>query len=86
MMKIRFSRFRTFVLTLTFGFAAVCIGNRLSDYFNEVPVDVPMVESETPIMIRLCPEWESGKEYFDEGQIYFSKEKAMNCTSGGGGG
>lgn len=74
------------MLTVTFGFAAVSIWARLCGYLDEIPVDLPTVESETPIMIRLCPEWESGKEYFDDGQIYFSKEKAMNCTPGGGGG
>ncbi len=74
------------MLTVTFGFAAVSIWARLSGYLDEIPVDLPTVESETPIMIRLCPAWESGKEYFDDGRIYFSEEKAMNCTPGGGGG
>ena len=86
MMKIRFSRFRTFLLTLTLGFAAISVWTRLSAYLEEIPVDLPKVESAAPIMIRLCREPGSGTEYFENGQIYFGKEKAMNCNLGGGGG
>jgi hypothetical protein len=84
-MEIRFSRFRTFLLTLSLGFAAVSIWVRLSEYFEEIPVDLPTVESETPILIRLCPERDARQGYYEKGHIYFSKEKAINCTPGGGG-
>jgi hypothetical protein len=85
-MKIRFSRFRTFLLTLTLGFAAVSVWTRLAAYLEEVPVDAPKVESEAPIMIRVCREPGSAKEYRENGYQYFSKEKSVNCTTGGGGG
>jgi len=85
-MKIRFSRFRTFLLTLTFGFAAISVWGRLSAYFEEIPVDLPTVESGTPIMIRLCREPGSINEYYEKGHLYFSKEKAVRCNQGGGGG
>ena len=85
-MNIRFSRFRTFLLTLTLGFAAISIHARLSGYLEDVPVDVPKVRTDAPIMVRLCREPGSRKEYHDNGHLYFSKEKAVNCNLGGGGG
>ena len=85
-MKVRYSRFRTFLFTFTLGLAVVSIYLRLSGSLDEIPVKVPEVDSDTPIIIRLCPELESGKFYFEDGKIYFSKERAMNCVQGGGGG
>lgn len=84
-MKIRYSRFRILLLTFTFGLAVVSIYARLSGYLDEVPVDVPKVQSDTPIIIRLCPEY-GRKSYQENGYKYFSKEKAVNCSAGGGGG
>lgn len=84
-MKIRFSRFRTFLLTLTLGFAAVSVWTRLAAYLEEVPVDVPKIQSDSPIMIRVCREPGSENEYFEGGQVYFGKEKAVNCNLKGGG-
>jgi hypothetical protein len=52
----------------------------------EVEIKIPEVESNTPIIIRVCPEPESGKYFLENGWLYFSKEKAINCTHGGGGG
>lgn len=69
--------------------AIVSVYARLFGYLDEIPVDVPKVDSDTPIIIRLCPEFELGKRskfYLEHGNIYFSKEKAINCTPGGGGG
>jgi hypothetical protein len=83
-MKIRFSRFRTLLLTFTLGLAIVSIYVRLSENLEEIPVNVPKVESDTPIIIRLCPEIMSNgqrnKVYQENGYIYFNKEKAINCT------
>jgi len=59
---------------------------RIAGYFDEIPVNLPEVKSDSPIIIRVCPEWEPGKGYLEGGQLYFSKEMAMNCTPGGGGG
>jgi hypothetical protein len=85
-MKIRFSRFRTFLLTLTFGFAVISVWSRVSAYLEEIPVDIPTVESETPITVRVCREPGSIKEYRENGYQYFSKDKAMLCTLSSGGG
>ncbi len=89
-MKIRYSRFRTLLLTFTLGLAVVSIYTRLSGYSEEIPVNLPKVESDSPIIIRLCPEIIIGKKgnkfYQEDGKIYFSKEKAVNCSKGGGGG
>ncbi len=46
---------------------------------------MPKVKSDTPIIIRLCPEiLTNGKrnKFYQEhdGYIYFSKEKAINCS------
>jgi hypothetical protein len=85
-MTIRFSRLRTFLLTFAFGLLTISIYTKMKGYFPEIPVNVPQVESEVPIIIRLCPEWRSGQGYVENGNLYFSKEKAVNCTPGGGGG
>lgn len=89
-MKIRYSRFRTLLLTFALGVAIVSIYARVSEYLEEIPVNLPKVESDTPIIIRICPErLDNGKiikGYQENGKLYFSKEKALNCTPGGGGG
>lgn len=85
-MKIRFSRLRIFVLTLTVGFAAISIYARLSGYLDEVRVDLPEVQSETPIMIRLCTEWGSRKRVSDSDDNRQNREKRLDCYVGGGGG
>jgi hypothetical protein len=77
------------LLTFTLGLAIVSIHARLSEYLEEIPVNVPKVKSDTPIIIRLCPELSTGEKrnkfYQEDGYIYFSKEKAINCSQGGGG-
>lgn len=87
-MQIRCSRFRTFTFTFALGIAIVSSYSRLADYWDEIPVQLPDIESETPIIIRICPERLPGNRvrgYGENGNIYFSKEKALNCTAGGGG-
>ena len=93
-MKIRYSRSRTFLFTFTLGLAILSIYTRSAGYLDEIPVNVPKVDSDTPIIIRLCPDLDpvgANKFYLDNGRIYFSKEKAVNCvldmgSAGGGGG
>ena len=79
-MMLRLSRLRTLLITFMLGLSAV----RLVGYFEEIPVKVPAIESTTPIIIRLCPEFGSRRGYLEDGYLYFSKEKGMNCTPGGG--
>jgi hypothetical protein len=81
-MKIRFSRLRTFLLTFILGLTVAASFD--TGRHDDVPVNVPEVESTTPIIIRLCPEWETTKGYWEDGNLYFSTEKAMNCAAGGG--
>ncbi len=83
-MKVRFSRFRTFLLTFTFGLASFSAYMRLADYFEEIPVDLPQVNSDSPIIIRVCPDWRSSRKgYEEEGSDFFEE---INCIPGGGGG
>ena len=71
---------------LVFGLTAISIYTKLADYLEEGPVKVPEVQSDGPIMIRVCRERGSSKEYYEKGHLYFSKEKAVRCNLGGGGG
>lgn len=96
-MKIRYSRSRTLLSALLAGVTMVNLSATLSEPFYEipvvgldaVPVKLPEVESETPIVVRICPEFRfRGRDfngYRENNNIYFSKEKGMNCTPGGGG-
>ena len=87
-MKIRYSRTRTFLFTFTLGLAILSIYTRVSGYLDEIPIDVPKVDSDTPIIIRLCPDLDPAKGnkfYLEDGKAYFSKEKAMNCVLDNGG-
>ena len=87
-MRIRYSRFRTLIFTFTLAIAVVSVYTRMVDYWDEVPVNLPEVESETPIIIRLCPESLPGNRvrgYQENGHLYFSQEKAMNCAPGDSG-
>jgi len=87
---MKYSRFRTLLFTFAVGLAISNIYARLSEYLQVIPVNVPKVESNTPIIIRLCPEpfvyGKRNKHYLENGNLYFSKEKALDCTPGGGGG
>ncbi len=89
-MKMRYSRFRTLLFTFTFGLAIVSIYARLSGQLEEIPVNVPKVESDTPIIIRVCPEpltrEEMNKLYQGHFNKYFGRVKGINCMPGGGGG
>ncbi len=82
---MKYSLFRTFLLTFIFGIAVVSFYARLTGYLNEIPINLPKVQSDTPIIIRLCPDEKSNKGYWEGGYLYFSKEKAINCSQGGGG-
>ena len=87
---MKYSRFRTLLFTFTLGLATANIYASLSEYLKEIPVNLPKVESKTPIIIRLCPEsfvYGIGSKYYREkGKIYFSEEKALDCNAGGGSG
>ena len=88
-MEVRYSGIRTLLFTFLLGVAIVSVSERLVAYWNDIPDHLPEVESGIPIIIRLCPESLPGNRvrgYREDGNIYFSKQKAMNCTPGGGGG
>lgn len=80
---MKYSRFRTLLFTFILGLATANIYASLFEYSKEIPVNVPKIESDTPIITRLCPEpfvyGKKDKHYYENGHIYFSKEKAINC-------
>lgn len=86
---MKYSRLRTLLFTFMLGLATTNIYAGLSKYLKEIPVDLPKVESATPIIIRVCHEpfvlGKKDKNYYENGYVYFSKEKTMNCDQGGGG-
>lgn len=43
-------------MTLALGLAIVSIYARLAEYFNEIPVDLPVVESDSPIIVEVPTE------------------------------
>lgn len=50
---------------------------KVSPYLEGLPVDPPPVDLESPEVV--CPGWIPGNTlYLVNGQIYFSKEKAIN--------
>ena len=49
-MKQFYSRFRVMLLTFAFGLAVVPFSNDLYEKWSEIPVDLPEVESEIPIV------------------------------------
>ncbi len=80
---MKYSRFRTLLFTFALGLAIANIYASLSEYLTEIPVNLPKVESNTPIIIRVCHEpfvfGKKDKNYYENGYIYFSKEKAISC-------
>lgn len=87
---MKHSRFRTLLFTFTLGLAIAGIYARLSGYLEEIRIDTPRIESDTPIIIRVCPEpltrEEKDRLYKKYNGKYFSKSKDINCNSGGGAG
>ena len=89
---IKFSCLRTLLVTLLFGLVLTHVHSAVFNYSDEVPVNLPEVECEAPIIIRVCPEMtsEDGKHvttkkgFIENGGVYFSNEEAMDCLPGGG--
>src|SRR5687767_2508222 len=52
-MKPFYSRFRVMLLTFTFGLAVVPFSNLLFEKWSEIPVDLPEVESDSPIIVMV---------------------------------
>ena len=50
-----------------------------AESFQDIPVSLPEIESESPVIIRVCPE--SGKGVVVNGYVYFDREKGINCTT-----
>src|SRR5690242_18507206 len=50
-MKRFYSRFRIMLLTLALGMASVTFFNGLYERWSEISVDLPQVQSETPIYV-----------------------------------
>lgn len=50
-MKRFYFRFRILLLTLALGLSSVNFVNWLNDYWSEVSVDLPKVESKSPIIV-----------------------------------
>jgi len=42
---------RAFLIAIAVGLFAVTVSNRFIDYLNQIPVDIPQVESETPFYV-----------------------------------
>jgi hypothetical protein len=73
------------LLTFSLGIASVNFYGNLSATSDQVPIKLPQIESTSPIIMRLCPDMGTGKFYLENGNLYFNKEKGIDCTPGGGG-
>ncbi len=51
MSKFRFG-IRVMVFTIALGLFSVSVTYRVSYYFKEVPVDLPSIESDSPIIVK----------------------------------
>lgn len=80
---MKYSRLRTLLFTFALGLATVNFYASVSEYFKEISVNLPKVETETPIIIRVCHEpfakGKKDKNYHENGYVYFSKQKTINC-------
>ena len=50
---MNYSQFRTALLTFTIGLAGVPFSNAVYAKWTEIPVDVPQVMSDTPIILHI---------------------------------
>jgi hypothetical protein len=84
------SKIRTALLTFVLGFLSVPFITGLYDKWSEPYVEMPEVVSESPIIIRVCPEPmtdEEAKEFYREHGYHFIRQtNGINCNAGGGGG
>jgi hypothetical protein len=54
-MRRFYYRLKMFFVTLAIGLLVVNIWTRLADYYSEIPVNLPHVESESLIIVRPMP-------------------------------
>jgi hypothetical protein len=67
------------LFTFALGLATVNIYASLSEYFKEIPVNLPKVETETPIIINVCREpfveGKKDKNYYEMATYISAKKK-----------
>jgi hypothetical protein len=80
---VKYSRLRTFLFTFALGLASAGIYARVLEKLEEIPVNLPKVESETPLIIIPCPE---RVRHIGINQPPHMRSGPTNCSLPGGGG
>lgn len=87
---MKFSQFRITLLTFILGFYSVSALTPLYDKWSEPSVNLPKIESEEQIIIRVCPKpltEEQAETFYQEHHFYYvPQSEDINCNQGGGGG
>lgn len=73
---MKYFQIRTALLTFALGLASIPFADFLQAKWIESSVELPKVNSGTPIFVRVCPEF--GRPW--------TKDATINCERGGGAG
>ena len=73
---MKYFQIRTALLTFALGLVSIPFANFLQAKWIESSVELPKVNSDTPILVRVCPEFEKFRK----------KDPTINCNQDGGGG
>lgn len=86
---MNFSKLRTAILTCILGIVSVSFFRFEYEKWNEPYVNLPQVVSESPIIVKVCPEIEGVKQVYDSrtAQSGFPTGggKSLLCNNWGGG-
>ena len=72
-MKQFYSRFRVMLLTFTLGLAVAPFSNALYEKWSEIPIDLPVIESDSPIVVMVPTERRPINMHFDNALITSGK-------------
>lgn len=83
---MNYPKIRTALLTLILGLVSVPFFTPLLDKWKEPYVELPQIESTSPLFVKRCSDEETPKFYRKYGYIVVNKTKGINCNDDGGGG
>jgi len=83
---MKYPKIRTGLLTFILGVISVPVFTPVLDKWNEPDIELPQIESTSPLVVKRCFDEETATFYRKHGYIVVNKTTGINCIDDGGGG